>query len=79
MIDDVLQQDPTGVPNTQNRTGTIHRAEIGDELLDELGIDRVGVAGQRQGEYDIYDVEVVLNPDGTLRDAYPHNPNLFGN
>ncbi|MFI6421087.1 DNRLRE domain-containing protein [Streptomyces sp. NPDC050842] len=79
VIDDVLQQDPTGVPNTQNRTGTIHRAEIGDELLDELGIDRVGVAGQRQGEYDIYDVEVVLNPDGSLRDAYPYNPIDFGN
>ena len=37
------------------------------------------VAGQRQGEYDIYDVEVVLNPAGSLRDAYPYNPIDFGN
>ncbi|MFD0035480.1 hypothetical protein ACFVJK_46350 [Streptomyces sp. NPDC127172] len=79
MINDVLKQDPTGMPNTGNRTGAIHRAEIGEDLLDELGVDQVGVAGRNQGGYDVYDVEVVLNPDGSLRDAYPYNPIDFGN
>lgn len=78
-INEVLKRDPLGSPNTPDsagrpREGTVHRVEdFEDDFLDELGFSEVGVAGRNQSEHPLYGVEVVLNPDGTLRDAYPYD------
>ncbi|MFC3997376.1 hypothetical protein ACFOVU_15705 [Nocardiopsis sediminis] len=62
IINETLAQDPEGVLNTDNRSGTVHVGEFDEP---------VGRAGDSQGGYPIYEVEVVLRPDGSVRTAYP--------
>ncbi len=66
-----LEDDPHGSPNTNGRTGTIHRgvmpADIGDGGY-------IGRAADQDGGYPLDEVEVILNPDGSVRNAYPWAP-----
>ncbi|MFC4562936.1 hypothetical protein ACFO4E_13820, partial [Nocardiopsis mangrovi] len=62
LINETIAQDPEGVPNTDDRDGTIHVGEFDEP---------VGRAGDSQGRYPIYEVEVILYPDGSVRTAYP--------
>ncbi|WP_406511107.1 polymorphic toxin-type HINT domain-containing protein [Streptomyces sp. NBC_00161] len=74
-INEVLKRDPHGIPNTNGRTGTIHRAPMPDDIGDEGWI---GKAGKKNGDYELDYVEVILNPDGSIRNAYPWAPGLPG-
>lgn len=74
-IDIVLEQDPEGVPNTNGRTGTIHRGVMPDNIGDG---GYIGTGPARDGAYPIDEVEVIMNPDGTVRNAYPSAPELEG-
>ncbi|MFE5677133.1 hypothetical protein ACFQ7B_24680 [Streptomyces erythrochromogenes] len=72
-IELTLEQDPMGIPNTNGRTGTIHRAQMPVDFGDEGYIGRAGAAS---GGYELDWVEVILNDDGSaVRDAYPWNQN----
>jgi hypothetical protein len=67
-IDYVLEQDPEGVPNTDGRDGTIHRAQMPDEIGDG---GYIGFSSADAGSWPVDAVELILNPDGSLRNAYP--------
>jgi hypothetical protein len=56
------------VPNTDGRDGTIHRASMPDEIGDG---GYIGVSSVDAGRFPIDEVEVILSPDGSLRNAYP--------
>ncbi|MFI5933877.1 hypothetical protein [Actinoplanes sp. NPDC051494] len=66
-IRETLEQDPDGTPNTNGRSGTIHRGEFDSP---------VGRTGDTRGKYPVYDTEVILNPDGSVRTAYPKGDDI---
>ncbi|MFD3571567.1 polymorphic toxin-type HINT domain-containing protein [Streptomyces sp. NPDC058667] len=74
-INEVLKRDPHGSANTRGRDGTIHRAEMPEDIGDGGWI---GKSGPDKGDYELDHVEVILNPDGSIRNAYPWSPAMPG-
>ena len=66
-----LEDDPHGSPNTNGRTGTIHRGTMPDDIGDDGFIGR---SADQDGGYPLDGVEVILNPDGSVRNSYPWAP-----
>jgi hypothetical protein len=52
------------MPNTNGRSGTIHRGVMPDELGDG---GYIGTAPAQDAAYPLDEVEVIRNPDGSIR------------